>query len=329
MTAAMLAIGYVLCGLGGASLTAMAMGGRPTRGENMVGTHLITGPMALAFTLGALLVALATGVTPTALAVAFYATLPGLAIGMTILPLAAYGRRTGIIKLAVPCVVAAPFAIGHGAALHPMLPNAGAAVLSLIGAASTWMMLGYRVRRFISSIRHRLFGRFRQRAPSGWDLQQGNWQREQWQKVPADASVEQLLPHARALAPDVREACHARLLAHPDLVAGLIAGMQGGDPGMVFWYLTFHYPRAKAPFAKAIGDALAAMRATMPQRLRHDDHPRPWTGELVPALECATAVLLDGGDVRDELQAWQRELAAMPKFAGLAKQIGRWLKKAG
>ncbi len=63
--------------------------------------------------------------------------------------------------------------------------------------------------------------------------------------------------------------------------------------------------------------------------MRHDDHPHPWTGDLVPALECALAILHAGGDVRGELAAWQQELASQPKFARLAKELARWLRRAG
>jgi hypothetical protein len=310
MTGAMLWFATVLCALAGGLLAAMAIHGKPSRGEALVGAHLATGPMALAFVAGCALMVVAAPLPSTAALVTLGVCAPGLVITATLAPLAAYGgRRAALAKLAVGVLVAAPFAVGHGGALHASLPWAGAASLALAGIGGTALLLESPFRR----LRGRLAARFgaAAREPS------------------ADAPVAALLGHARSLAPDVRDACHARLAAHADLDRALTAQLAAGELGEALWYLAHHYPRSRAPFAAAIGALLASLRTTWPARMRDDPHPRPWTGDLLPALECALAVLFAGGDVRSELRAWQAELAAMPKFAGLAKDLARNLAKAG
>jgi hypothetical protein len=321
----MLWLGYLLCGLAGAALTLMAAAGRPTRGENMVGTHLVTGPMALLFTLGTLLVLLTAPLPHSATNVAMYVALPGLAVGMTFLPLAAYSRNTWPIKLLVPLIAASPAALGHGAAVHAALPWLGAALLALPAVGSTCMMLRYPLQH----LRDRLVRLLRlgSREPSEWERGQYAYHREQWQEVPADADVGVLLAHARALAPDVRAACHARLDDHPELEPGLAKALVGEYPSNALWYLQHHMKGDRSTFAAPVAALLAQLRATLPDRMRRDDHPHPWTGDLMPALECGLEILRAGGDVRAELQAWQLELASQPKFARSAKQLARWLAK--
>jgi hypothetical protein len=321
----MLWLGYLLCTIAGAALTLMAAAGRPTRGENMVGSHLVTGPSALLFTLGTLLVLLAAPLPHTAANVAMYLALPGLVVGMTFLPLAAYGHNTWPIKLLVPLIAAAPAALGHGAAVHAALPWLGAALLAVPAVGSTGMLL----RRPLQRLRGRVQRLLRpgSRKPSEWELGQYEFHRTAWQKVPADAGVGALLAHARSLAPDVREACHARLAAHPELGPGLAQALAGEHPSNALWYLQHHMKGDRATFAEPVAALLAHLRETLPDRMRHDDHPHPWTGDLMPALECGLEVLRAGGGVRAELEAWQRELASQPKFAREAKQLARWLAK--
>lgn len=324
----MLWLGYLLCGLAGALLIVMAAAGRPTRGEYMVGTHLVTGPLAIAFTVGTLLVFLAAPLPHPAAKVGMYVALPGLVIGMTILPLATYGGRHALlIKLFVPLVVVSPLAVGHGAPLHWSLPWLGTALLATPAAMGLSVVLQNPLRRLYWRALRLL--RLGSRGPSEWELGQQAVQREQWAKVPVDAGVDELLAHARSLAPDVRAACHARLAAHPDRVPGLGRALRGDGPSNALWYLTHHAAGDRVACAAPLRDLLAQLRRTLPQRMRHDDHPHPWTGDLVPALECALAILHAGGDVRGELAAWQQELASQPKFARLAKELARWLRRAG
>lgn len=323
----MLWLGCSICVLAGAMLLLMALPGRPTRGEAFVGAHLVTGPIALVFGAGAALV-LWQAPLPAAVALVLLLLAPGFLVGLTFLPLAACGgRRARLVKAVVLVVVASPFAIGHGAAAHAALPWAGALVLAAVGAGGSWVLVEQPWRRLRARVAAAL--RTGAREPSAWEREQAEWQRGEWAKVPADASVAALLPHARSLAPDVRTACHERLAAHADLDAALATALRAPEPSDALWYVAHLYPRSRRPFAAPIAELLARLRATWPERLRADPHERPWTGDLLPTFECAVAVLLAGGDVRAELRAWHAELATMPKFTGLAKDLARWLKKAG
>jgi hypothetical protein len=320
----MLLLGSIVCAGAGALLLLLTLGARPTRGENLTAAHLVTGPMAIVFTIGVGIVSWAAPL-PSALALVVLGLLaPGAIVGLTFLPLAAYGgRHARIVKAAAAVVVAAPFLLGHGAAVHTLLPWVGAAVLAAVGIAGTWFVLELPLRR----LRARFALRRGPAQPSEWEDSQAAWQRGEWAKVPPDATVAALLPHARALAPDVQAACHERLAAHPELDAALAAALRGEETSDALWYLTHHYPRARQPFAAPMRELLARRRANWPDRLRADSHPRPWTGDVMAALECAAAVLLAGGDVRAELLAWHAEFTTMPKFRDIAKGIERLLKR--
>lgn len=328
MTFPMLWLGYFLCALAGAVLLVMALHGRPSRGESLVGAHLATGPFAIVFCVGMGLVLWAAPLPSLAANTALAVLVPGAVVGMTFLPLAAYGtRRTGVVRVAVAGAVAAPFTIGHGALWHELVPWLGALALAAVGAGGTWLLVEHPMRRLCGRLRATLGGGAA-RAPSAWETEQAAWQRGEWAKVPVDAGVGVLLAHARSLAPDVRAACHARLAAVPDLDAALAEQLRGEQPAEALWYAAHHHPRSRAALAPALVDLLARLRQTWPNRMRNDPHPRPWTGDLLPALECAIAVLRDGGDVREELHAWQRELASMPKLKDVAKDLSRWLARA-
>jgi hypothetical protein len=317
----------VLCSIAGVLLLLLTLPGRPARGEALVGAHLYTGPVALLYGAG---VAFALWVAPLPLAavVSLTAALPLVVVGMTFLPLAAHVRGpVRGVKAAMCAVVAAPFAMTHGAELRASLPIAGAVVVAAVAAVTAWELAAPRLRRLGGRALLRLRGGARE--PSEWERGQAEWQRGEWARVPTDAGVPVLLSHARSLAPDVRTACHERLAAHADLDAALAAALRGEAPADALWYLAHHHPRSRAAFAAPVAELLARLRTTWPERLRADPHPRPWTGDLLPALECAVAVLHAGGDVRAELRAWQRELATIPALRGVATELARWLKKAG
>lgn len=322
----MLSIAYVLCALAGGLVLLMTWGARPTRGENLTAAHLVTGPIAIAFVLGGVLVQIAAPLPAPLANVVLGFAWPGMIVAMTFLPLGATSRRHApVLKGVAPLIVGSPFLLGHGHLLHAALPWTGAGVLTLVGAYGGYVVVVDPLRRWVL----RQVNSLRPQQPSEWERNQAEWQRGEWRKVPADASVVSLLAHVRSLAPDVREACHVRLAAHSQLEAGVVEALRSEQPGYALYYLTHDFPRSRADFAPAINELLATLRRTWPKRLRNDSHPNPWTGDLIPAFDCAIAVLVAGGDTRAELRAWQEELASMPKFQGTAKELARWLKKAG
>src|SRR5690349_10072122 len=101
----MLWLGSFACAVAGALLLMMALRGRPTRGESFVGAHLVTGPVALVFYAGTVMV-LWPMLPRTAMAVALLVLLsPGFVVGMTFLPLIAYGRRNARLAKVAAAVV--------------------------------------------------------------------------------------------------------------------------------------------------------------------------------------------------------------------------------
>lgn len=312
--------------LAGAPLVLFALSARsPQRPENFTGAHLITGPMAIGMALAWALHLIAAPLPSTWANVLLALAWPGFVVTLTMLPLAAHGRgRAWTAKLG--CVLAAVsiIVLGHGAALHPAMPRLGAAGIGFFGLGGTLLLAQPWLRPLWHKLRlSRATG---PDEPSSFDAKQSAWQREQWQQLPADAGVPALLAHTRSLAPDVRQACLARLAARDDLTTAVAALLEGSDPESVLHYLAHDYPKPRAPLAAATAAMLAGVRTRWVTRLRKDRDKRPWTGEVVPALECGIAVLREGGDVRAELETWQRELATMPPLADLAKELARQLR---
>lgn len=309
-------------------LVAMALTARPTRGENLVGAHLITGPLAIGMALAWALHLLAAPLPSVLVNVLLALNWPGYVVAMTFLPLAACGgRRARWIKGACALAPSFPPLLGHGPQLHPLAPWVGAAGVLAYGAGGSLMLarpFWRRLRRWMARV-----------LPSGprplsdFDQRLAAQQRERWQRLSPDASVSDLLGFARSQAPEVLQTCLARLAAHPDLTTAIADLLQAQDPDDVLHYVVHHYPRPRRELAAATNSMLATMRTNWLERLRADPSPRPWTGNVVPALEVGIAVLHDGGDVRAELGTWQRELASLPPLAGLARELARLVRKSG
>lgn len=314
--------------LAGGPLLLWALLARPTRGENLTGAHRITAPMAIGMALAWALL-LAGAPLPSRPGNLLLALLwPGYVVALTLLPLAAHARRGAwLARLACALAIAATLLLGHGPVLHPILGWIGAAGIAAFGLGGTFVLAEPWLRRLWHTCRSYLSSG--SRAPSSFEADQAAFQREQWRHLPADASVVDLLEHTRSLAPEVRQECLARLAARDDLATAVAALLQSPEPASVLHYLANDYPRPRAPLAAATAVMLATVRAKWIDRLRKDDSPRPWTGEVVPALECGIAVLRDGGDVRTELEVWQRQLATVPPLADLAAQLARQLRKTG
>ena len=321
-------IAELLLLLAGAPLVLFALSARsPQRPENFTGAHMITGPMAIGMALAWALHLFAAPLPSTWANVLLALTWPGFVVTLTLLPLAAHARRRAwAAKLGCVLAAAAILLLGHGAALHQTMPWLGAAGIALLGVGGTLVVAQPWLRRLRPALGG--FVPSGPRAPSSFDAKQSAWQREQWQQLPSDAGVPALLAHTRSLAPDVRQACLARLAARDDLTTAVAALLESAEPEGVLHYVAHDYPRPRAPLAAATAAMLARVRTKWVVRLRNAPDPRPWTGEVVPALECGMVVLRAGGDVRAELEAWQRELATLPPLADLAKQLAGELHKS-
>ena len=323
----MLWFGTTLCLVAGVFLVGAAIVGRPTRGEAFVGAHLVTGPLAIVDCIGWGCVLWARPLPVTAANVAMIAAWPGSLIAITFLPLAAYGGRSaGVAKVACCAVAAAPLALGLGTQLHPALVWTGAAVLASCGFGGAWLVVGVWTRPMRARVVWWLRGG--RSTPSSWEVQQAEWQRGQWRSVPPDADVASLLPHARSLAADVKTQCLERLASRKDLDEAIGGELLGPEPTDALWYVTHHFPRSRQSLVGPVHQLLSSTRARWEARQADSTRRAEPSGNPVAILDCAIAVLLDGGDLGDELRAWCSILSRMPGCERMAKVTERWLRKA-
>lgn len=321
-------IADLLCGLAAVPLLLLLVTARPMRPEYFMGTHLVSGPIALVLAASWALHLVATplpGILPNVVLGLLW---PGFVIMMTGLPWSAYrNRKANGVKLACVAILLAPVALGHGAAWHPFVPWLGGALIALVGLSGTWVVVGQFVRRRVFKLL--LMTGLVRRPPSQFDEGQRKVQRERWKALPVDAPVSELLGFARSLAPEVRKEALERLAARADLEAAVATALQRSDLWAAYLYVVQDYPRSRAPLAPTVVALLSERRKQWTDRLSADANAVPDTGEIMPFLECALAILRDGGAVSAELAAWKDLLAAHRKLAGLAKELARAIRKVG
>jgi len=297
---------------------AMLWSARPTRGENMTGIHLVLGPAALPPTIA---MALHLFVGPFGhFGWLLGLLLPGVWIGLLALPAMATDRRRGVAwKVAGTTALLAIGAAGSRFDPAPWLPWIGFVLVAVLGVtcygAIGWAWLRPRLRRFGRAANE----------PSGWEVQQAGFQRQQWERT-APTTVEQLLPFCRSFAPDVRASCLQQLAARPDLDAALATCLSTRDDTDALHYFVHHYPRPRRTMAAAVGARLASEHERWAELLAKSDDATRWLGNVVPVLDAGIAVLRDGGDVRAPLARWRDTLVANPRYRPLGKQIAKYLK---
>lgn len=319
----LLVLANLLAVISGGVLVALAITAKPTRGENLMGFHLVTAPIGLAQALAVLLGLCAHGAEPVWLGWLAGLLLPGYAFAMLALPFACFDRRGAMPARALVLLgVLATLAAVDGPFVTPVVHTVGVGLVAAYGAVAcsllAWWWLGPKLRRMV---------RFHQ--PAGldeWQQKQGAWQREQWQQVPANAPASHLLAFVRAFAPEVKATSLQRLAALPDLLEQIAHLLRTSTTSDAPHYVVHHWPGRRADLAGALCDHLDLMLADAQQRLRQDRGPNPFLGNYAGSLDAAIAAQQDGGDVRAALQRWHDFLAAVPSHREMARQLVRYLR---
>lgn len=319
----LLVLANLLAVISGGLLVALVVTAKPTRGENLMGLHLVTAPIGLAQALAVLLGLCAHGVEPTWLGWLAGLLLPGYAFAMLALPFACFDRRGALLPRALVLLgVLTTFAVVDGPFVAAWAPSVGAGLVAVYGGIAVGLLakwwLGPKLRRMVQF--HRPAG------PDAWQQQQGEWQREQWQQVPADATAGRLLEFVRAFAPEVKAMSLQRLAALPDLLEQIAHLLRTSSTSDAPHYVVHHWPGRRADLAGAMRDHLDLVLADARQRLRQDRGPNPFLGNYAGSLDAAIAVQQDGGDVREPLQRWHDFLAAVPSHREMARQLVRYLR---
>ncbi len=323
----MLMLANLLLLLAGVALLLVVVPARPTRGENMMGFHLVVIPIALGMTLAlALGIAVAWPAEPVSgwwLGLA----LPGHLVGLVVLIFACYDRRGAhLAKLAALATGLGAAATIDGHMIAPTVQFVGGGIVAAVGAITYGSLLWWgvvpRLRRFVA-----------RRASSGQldDFQLGLAQqdRERWQRVGADASLEQLLAYTRSYAADVKEQSIARIAAWPELDTAMAVLLRSKGAEHALFFITHQYPHNRAGLGAAMSDLLDREGAQWEKRARAAARPDFRLDNIMDRLDGGIAVLRDGGAVGASLRRWQQLLASLPHYDKLAREIGKYLRRAG
>jgi|JI10StandDraft_1071094.scaffolds.fasta_scaffold46023_2 hypothetical protein len=322
----MLAFANLLLIGASAVLLLIAATARPIKPEGFMGFHLITIPVALVMTLGLALGISSTWQVPGLPAWTLYASLPAYLLALTAMPFACFDRRGRYrAKGALVAAVVGTALCVNGAMLHPHAQLAGGITVLAI-AAITYAFLAYS--GLWPKLRRLVIGRARRRLPSDFEVQQGQWQREQWLRLPRDADLVQLLQFTRAFDAEVQSQCLARIRDLPERDRELVALLATEHAPDALHYITHHYPGSRGPIAAGVAGALDAEHAVWMRWIKANKRPEDIRRPLMNLLDCGTAVLLDGGAVKESMQRWQQLLAGTDSMADLAREIQRYLKKA-
>lgn len=311
----------------GTLLVLMAARARPVKPESFMGFHLVTIPLALAMTLalglgfaaaGAPLPEWLPGWLP-------WLSLPGYLVALVVLPFACCERKGArFAKTAVFAAVFGAAGVVDGHLLAPFAAWLGhtlvaAVALGAYGMLGTWWVMAQRRRAAaIAADRD---------STDSWRAGQAKWQREQWQQVPADAELWRLLQFTRAFDDEVKAQSLARIAALPDLDAATSALLGGEQASEALYFVAHQYPRSRAPLAPALAALLDRECARWEKKLRGPADARSWQGNVANFLESGVAVLKAGGDVVAPLRRWHRMLASVPDYAGVARELDRYLRE--
>lgn len=309
-----------------AVLLLLTVTARPVKPESFMGFHVITIPLALAMTL-ALAVGVAAAWQSTVLpAWPLYAALPAYLVTLVVLPYECFSRHGALrAKLLVVIMIAGTALAMNGALLNPRLQLAGG--ITILGLAGTaYAILGYswlgrKLRRFF-------LVRANRGVPDDFQVQLGKQQRERWLQLPRDADLPQLLQFTRSYDPEVKAQCLARIRDLPERDSLLLALLPTQHAEDALHYITHEYPTKRHPIAAGIAQALDTEHAQWVRLIQAKQHPDSSKRPIMHLLECGTAVMMDGGDVKAQMQRWQQLLAGIESMAGLAKEMQRYIKKA-
>ena len=290
--------------------------------EGPVGAHLITGPLAIAQALAAAIGIANQDLAPFGLPTwPLYLCLPGAIVALTILPFLAMERRwRTLARTGLVAAIAGSALAILGPLLAPWATLLGNSLVLLTGLSGYATLLAWRLRTLQQRVDAVVS---EQRSQDEFRTRQAAWQLGEWQKVPPNAELWQLIQFACALHPEVAQQCHDRIAALPELDDKMTALLRTDWAPHALRYVQRHYPRSRAPLAAALGPFLAAECQRWAEHLRTAPEPQNWAGNLQSLLDCAAAVIADGGDLREPMRRWHTMLRQVRRLDGLAALAGQ------
>ncbi|MBK8101110.1 MAG: hypothetical protein IPK26_28845 [Planctomycetes bacterium] len=311
-------------------LLLLLVGGRQRWGpEGPVGAHMLTMPLALALAIAAGLAFGLGRLEPLGVpAAAGYATLPGFVVAMTLLPILPSAPRQRAVARAgvVGAIVGVALCLHASALISPVVPVAIG--LGLIGAVAVFGY-GVLIALFVQAERNRARTAVADaERQTEFEKNQAAWSLSEWQKLPANPELWQLINLVHAFHPDVRAQCLAKIAALPDLTADMQELLGTGWAEHALRYLRDDYPLSRAPLAPQLSAFFVKEAARWKSSLAHDANPGSWYWNLVTNFDVAEKTVADGGEVsalRPGLQAWIDALRGKARLDELATRAQRLL----
>lgn len=321
----MLILATLLLGLAGGLMLLMVLSNPRVGPEGPVGAHMVTGPMAIgqAVAVGIALAvgALAdTGWLRTTVAIA----LPGYVIALTVLPVTAMSARTRLFSVAAILGALAGCTAVLGAAHVPeadgiaVVGIVGGALVALAGLGGYGLVAAMLVQAAISSAREAAASAERE---DQWRKEQAAWQLGEWQKLPPNAELSQLMMFVHAQDETVRSQCHARIAAMPDLDERMDALLRTGWAEHAISFVAHDYPRSRAPLAPALAEFLDGQFAGWESTLRSAELPHTWSGNVSHLVAVMRTTIADGGDLRAQAAKWAAMLGSIRGMGHFANEL--------
>jgi hypothetical protein len=311
----------VLLSLSGAALLLTAVL-RPEVGpEAPARLPLVTGPLAVA-QVAAVGLALAGGALDDAdaLRVWVVAALPGHAIATTVASVFATSASAWTRAMATAVLFAA--VAGCSGVLASTIAGAagtaGVALVLLVGAGGHAYLGAVVARAVVAFVQDAAAAATRDAA---WYGEQAATLRREWDGLPTDATLVQLLPFVHAPDEAIRAQCHARIAAMPELDGQTSTLLRSGWAEHMLSFVAHDYPRSRTALAPALAEFLDAALPVWESRLRQAALPHVWSGNIAHLVAAIRATVADGGELRPQAARWAELLRSIRGMSHLAADL--------
>lgn len=291
---------------------------------------MVTAPLALGQVV-ALGIAIALGgLTPLGVPSAIgYLALPFYFVAMVLLPIAALEPRWRVrARLATVVGIGGTVLLLDGHALAPAsvwpVLVGSMAVLLVAGVGFTTLAMW-----FVQAERNRAeVARRKIDDEKEYESSQAAFELGEWQKLPAEPELWQLIQFTHSRHAEVRAQCQARIVALPDLSGAMQALLGTGWAHHALSFLRDGYPISRAPLAPAFARVLEAGRVEWKTTLDTAPQPETWFYNLAPFLDVAEKIAADGGDLGSSAAGWAELLKGKRGLESLAQRAASLAQRA-
>jgi hypothetical protein len=195
---------------------------------------------------------------------------------------------------------------------------AASVAVALVALAGWAMVAGFVFATQRNALRRAAEQEVRQ---SDFERERAAYDEREFQKLPADPGLWQLIQFTHSFHPEVQRACLARIAAKPELERETIELLGTGWAQHALHWLRDFYPLPRKSLAPAYATFLDAELERWEKSLAHDPNPGGWEVNLNVYFDLAEKMVADGGDLRAPLGRWREFLTRTKGLGGLARRI--------